>query len=293
MIGLLAAVFVASLIGSLHCVGMCGPLMACAVMPSARPAAVELGRGFGVSARRHAWMVRLRMQSAYHLGRGVGYAGLGVAAGVVGALLNLGGFLAGAQHIAVLVAGGSLVLIGILALTNALGHGAWSPRVPARWAVGLRRLQAVATTLSPLPRAALIGISTALLPCGWLYAFVITAAGTGSAGWGALVMLVFWVGTLPLLAGLGLGLQSVFGRGGRRWRMAGAAAMVVVGLFTLAQRGALDVEAVAAATQRQAHDNPSSDVPNPEAPAACCPLGQLESVTPPTRPDGGRNQDAS
>ena len=56
----------------------------------------------------------------------------------------------------------------------------------------------------PVWRAAAIGLASALLPCGWLYAFVVLAAGTGSASGGAALMLAFWLGTVPALLGLGL-----------------------------------------------------------------------------------------
>ncbi|MBE7450024.1 MAG: sulfite exporter TauE/SafE family protein [Kofleriaceae bacterium] len=41
-------------------------------------------------------------------------------------------------------------------------------------------------------RAALLGLLSAALPCGWLWAFVVVAAGTGSPVGGALVMTAFW-----------------------------------------------------------------------------------------------------
>ena len=52
--------------------------------------------------------------------------------------------------------------------------------------------------------AGLIGLGSTLLPCGYLYAFVFTAAATGHPGKAALAMAAFWLGTLPALLGLGL-----------------------------------------------------------------------------------------
>jgi uncharacterized protein len=51
-------------------------------------------------------------------------------------------------------------------------------------------------------RAAALGCVTALLPCGWLYGFVLAAAGTGSALRGALVLAAFWSGSVPVLVGV-------------------------------------------------------------------------------------------
>jgi hypothetical protein len=88
----------------------------------------------------------------------------------------------------------------------------------------------------PVVRALATGLLTTLLPCGWLYAFVISAAGTGSPAFGALTMAVFWVGTVPILVTLGAGLRAITGALGRRLPTVTAAAVVVVGLATIVMR---------------------------------------------------------
>jgi sulfite exporter TauE/SafE len=50
-----------------------------------------------------------------------------------------------------------------------------------------------------------LGLFSALLPCGWLHTFVISAIATGSAAKGAALLMAFWAGTVPALA-LGVGL---------------------------------------------------------------------------------------
>ena len=49
----------------------------------------------------------------------------------------------------------------------------------------------------------LLGMLNGLLPCGFVYVFAITAASTGSAFWGAFVMLIFGLSTIPALFSLG------------------------------------------------------------------------------------------
>ena len=49
----------------------------------------------------------------------------------------------------------------------------------------------------------LLGMLNGLLPCGFVYAFAITAASTGSAFWGAVVMFIFGLSTIPALFFLG------------------------------------------------------------------------------------------
>jgi len=49
----------------------------------------------------------------------------------------------------------------------------------------------------------LLGILNGLLPCGFVYVFAITAASTRSAFWGAIVMFIFGLSTLPVMFSLG------------------------------------------------------------------------------------------
>ena len=49
----------------------------------------------------------------------------------------------------------------------------------------------------------LLGMLNGLLPCGFVYVFAITAASTGSALWGAFVMLIFGLSTIPAMFSLG------------------------------------------------------------------------------------------
>jgi hypothetical protein len=85
-------------------------------------------------------------------------------------------------------------------------------------------------------RALLLGLFTTLLPCGWLYAFVATAAGTGSVPGAMLVMATFWLGTVPVLAGLGVVAQRAFGPLRRHLPAVTATAMIVIGLMMVTGR---------------------------------------------------------
>jgi len=95
----------------------------------------------------------------------------------------------------------------VIAAAAIVGWGAWSIAVARGW-----RAPVVAPTLfarglvqlrrrKPATRAWLVGVMTGLLPCGWLWAFVVSAAGTGSPLAGASLMAVFWLGTLPAMTG--------------------------------------------------------------------------------------------
>lgn len=222
MIALFIAVLTASLVGSVHCAGMCGPFVAFAV-------------GLGDRAR----VGRVALHVAYHGGRLVTYALLGAAAGALGAALDLGGRLAGWQRAAALVAGGAMIGIGLVAVLQAAGVRLASLPAPRMLSDFVARTTRAAARLSPLPRALLTGLLTTLLPCGWLYAFAVTAAGTGSVWAGAATMAAFWTGTLPILVALGAGVQQLAGALGRKLPLVTSLGIIAVGLFTVSQRLAM------------------------------------------------------
>lgn len=81
------------------------------------------------------------------------------------------------------------------------------------------------------------------MPCGWLWAFVITAAGVGTPLRGATVMAVFWAGTLPAMALLGAGIHVVSGKLRRHLPWLMPAMVVAVGVWTLVIRAPIVVGA--------------------------------------------------
>ncbi len=216
------AVLIASLLGSVHCAAMCGAFVC---FYTARPAGVPT-----------SWREEAIGHAAYNLGRLVSYLSLGVAAGALGALLDGAGALAGVQRAAAIGAGTLMVVWGAYSVVVASGSRVPVPSAPEGWR---RAMGAVLLRLQrqpPVIRAAATGLATTLLPCGWLYAFVVTASATGSAGRGALVMLVFWAGTLPMMLAVGLGVRRLMGRFALRLPVLSGAAVVVLGLLTILGR---------------------------------------------------------
>jgi sulfite exporter TauE/SafE len=217
---MMGAILVASLLGSLHCAGMCGAFLAISVAPA--------GEGSGVPA----W----RLHAAYHAGRLGTYVTLGVLAGALGSALNLAGDLAGVQRVAGFVAGLVMLTFGLACVGRAMGVRLPRMPVPRVMERVVVRGHGWAERLGASPRAVVIGLLTTLLPCGWLYAFVATAAGTAHPGLGALAMATFWVGTLPVMAALGLGVQRGLGPLRRFMPLATSLLLVGAGLATLAGR---------------------------------------------------------
>ncbi|MEM9419964.1 MAG: sulfite exporter TauE/SafE family protein [Planctomycetota bacterium] len=219
---LVIAVFLASVLGSLHCVGMCGAFLALAFTDLP-----ESGR----------W----RVSAAYHGGRLVSYTALGIAAGTAGSLLDLGGTLAGINQIALPLAGITVIGFGVVGLLRQRGVSIQRFHLPPAWAGRVHRLQSLAMQMQPTQRAAAIGMLTTLLPCGWLYAFAATAGGTASPLLGGLVMVVFWSGTLPALVSCGVGVQALAGRFGKRLPELTCVALIVFGGLAVFGRSQFDI----------------------------------------------------
>ncbi len=210
MTGLAITVLVASLAGSLHCMAMCGPLVA-----------------------MHGGAASLRLALVHGFGRLLTYTSLGAAAGLVGGAVNLAGSLAQVQHAATIVAGLAILGGGVHAIAIARG---WIAAGPARGAWFQRGLVQLRVHRRPSTRAAIAGILTGLLPCGWLWAFVVTAAGTARASSGALVMGAFWLGTMPAMTGMLAAGGPLLARIRARMPVLTACVLVALGLATLASR---------------------------------------------------------
>ena len=221
MIKFYLPIFVASLLGSLHCASMCGPFAAFALMRD---------------KRRGPWLPQL----LYHGGRLLAYASLGSLAGAFGATLDIGGSLLGVGRGAGVVTGALLVALGARRILAILGaRMGWRiPAFPGAARLGqlVGRAQRAAMRSEPVVRSLGTGICTALLPCGWLYAFVAMAAGTGRASSGAFLMLVFWTGTVPILAGIGTGVRGFLARAGRMMQVATAVLVMALGLVSISGR---------------------------------------------------------
>jgi len=223
MIALLTTVFVVSLLGSLHCAGMCGGIVLMCVQAD-QPAD---GRTARLAITPHL---------AYHAGRALSYTLLGVVAGTLGVALDLGGGAVGFGRTAAVIAGTAMIGFGLIAILRHMGVRVGGGRLPHWIAAPFQKAYRFAFTLPVVVRAGVIGLLTACLPCGWLYAFVLAAAGTASPIVGGLVMLVFWAGTVPILLGLGLGAQRLTAPLRRHAPTMTAVALMIIGGLTITNR---------------------------------------------------------
>jgi uncharacterized protein len=199
---LLAGVLLASLLGSVHCGAMCSAF-AC----------------LATRQRTHGMW--------YHSGRLGAYLTLGLLAGAFGAAVNSAGTLVSVQHTAAIVTAVLLMTWGTAQLASTLRARHTAASAP--WADRIASLLHRTDVWEPRVRALSIGAVTGLLPCGWLWAFIATALGTGSPARAALVMCVFWIGTVPMLVAVTAGVRR-FGPLARvRWPLASASIVLLLG----------------------------------------------------------------
>jgi sulfite exporter TauE/SafE len=203
------------MLGAAHCLGMCGPF------------------ALAVGAASPSWRVNLWRQTWYSAGRVFTYAVLGSAAAFGGRWLSVHiGLCANVPAILALVAGGFLVIQGLLAagILPKKGVGAVAACPGAAAFKALLGARATADVF-------LAGLFTGLLPCGLLYGMLALAASTGSVPAGLATMVIFGLGTVPAMVAAGLG-GSVLGVATRQRIHALAAwCLVLTGLVSLA-RGA-------------------------------------------------------
>jgi hypothetical protein len=204
----LIAVFLVGLLGSAHCVGMCGGFVV----------AVAQRGGRGTQVR----------QLLYFLGKTLTYALFGAVAGGVGHVI--GGAFAGVQNVLSIALGIFLVGIG-LGLLGVLKRFS-GPRLPA-W---LGRLPSViARLLKRRTRAATFGLGmvNGLLPCGLVYGVLALAAATGTPLGGALTMAVFGAATIPALYLLSVASFLMRPAWRMRFSRISGVLVVVLGLITI------------------------------------------------------------
>lgn len=245
-------ILTASLAGSGHCVGMCGPF---AILAGQSPSPSLIGRAFAVGN--------------YHVGRLLTYLLLGLIAGSAGSLVDVGGSAMGLQRLAAWFTGSLMIAYGVFAILRFTRLGSLHFTLPEKVGGLVQKAFRWTAHLSGNTRALAIGGITAWLPCGWLYAFVLIALGTSSPWSGLLVMLIFWLGTIPLLSVFVFGIQKL-SQPWKKWLpMATAVLLIVSGVFTLSVRAqavfdSLDVNITQSSNTREAIDKAST------APLPCC-----------------------
>lgn len=193
-----------SFFGSWHCAGMCGPV---ATLMSARQSLLS-----------------------YHLGRLISYVLLGTLAGSLGQFFLNSDFILLRWISAVLLA-----LVLILSGANLVAPASFRQKIAA-WKGAhsllgiIKRLQAFHIGKSGF----VVGLLTALLPCGWLYTYVTAAIATQSPWAGALTLALFWLGGLPALSAVPMMVRKGIQHAGLKQQRIAGLVLITAGLYSLA-----------------------------------------------------------
>ncbi|MDX1776766.1 MAG: sulfite exporter TauE/SafE family protein [Desulfobulbales bacterium] len=179
---LITMAFLTGLLGSGHCIGMCGGLVAALSLSGT-------GRQGGVA-----------FQLLYNIGRITTYGGIGWLVGWLGSAFAYANTLAGLTR-ALLIGSDLFVIIiglgsaGLFAFLRVNFMQLEFPGPVQRLTGMVARLKKLPPALAALP----LGLIMGFLPCGFLYAMIIAAGQSAKPSTGALMMLSFGLGTLPAL----------------------------------------------------------------------------------------------
>lgn len=164
------------LLGSLHCVGMCGPIAL--LLPVSRN-----------NPKKKALQISL-----YHLGRFTAYALLGLAFGFIGQRLNLFGLQ---QYLTI---GVGVLMLSFVLIPSRIWNK-YSLTKPAMHLIGKLKSGLGAALKKKSPDTFLtIGFFNGFLPCGLVYMAVFGSLTLANPLSGSLYMALFGLGTLPLMS---------------------------------------------------------------------------------------------
>jgi sulfite exporter TauE/SafE len=212
---LLSAALLAGLLGSAHCLGMCGGISGL----------------FAVNASVSSLRQQVPLALVYNAGRIVTYAVLGIIVAAFGSVI-----VKASPSLAVgirLLSGCIIILVGLkvafdLRMLNAIermGSSLWSRIAPAA-----QRLLPV----DSMPKAFGLGLVWGWLPCGLVYSVLMIAATSAEPLAGGLTMVTFGVGTMPAMVMTGIGaarMSTMLRRKGARLGL--GMLIVVLGLLTV------------------------------------------------------------
>jgi uncharacterized protein len=168
--------------------------------------AVVGGLVLSVSANYAKAGEKFKPQLMFHAGRLAGFFVLGGILGTIGRSLRLG--ITGNLVLTVAV-GIVMLLLGINLLD--IFRSTMHLRLPKQFSAKIHALRTSTHAATPL----LLGAATFFLPCGFTQSMQAYALTTGNFSSGALIMLVFALGTLPMLALLSF---SAFSINNKPWR---------------------------------------------------------------------------
>jgi hypothetical protein len=212
----LSAALLAGLLGSAHCLGMCAGISGL----------------FAVNSNIASLRNEVPYALTYNLGRVISYAVLGMIVAAFGNVVvraspNIAGGIRLLSGVVIILVGLKVAFdIRVLNAIERMGATLWS------------RIAPVARSLVPvtsLPRALGLGLVWGWLPCGLVYSVLLIAASSAEPLGGAMIMIAFGLGTMPVMVMTGLGAARLSQLMRRRGTRVGLGLLIVVlGLLTIA-----------------------------------------------------------
>jgi sulfite exporter TauE/SafE len=222
------APFFVGFVGSVHCLGMCGPLVL------AYSLHIKSHESAGVTHGVPPWEKGLFHHVAYHAGRILSYGFLGTLGVGLFQRIDFIEFQGNLRGGATLFAGSLMVLLGLVLLKvlPLPGFFTFLSSAPASF---LKRLLPPLFQSRRLGSRMALGLATGFLPCCLSWAMIVKAATTGNLGSGFLTMLSFGLGTAPALFLVGFSASSLSLRARFLGERAAAFSVIVMGLILISK----------------------------------------------------------
>ena len=235
---MLLSALVFGLLGSLHCLGMCGPI---ALMLPLQGSAAQKGL----------------QVFAYHFGRTTAYVILGITFG----LLGKGLYLFGLQQNLSIAMGGLMVILVLIPASWRHKIGLTGPL--ARLLQGLKNRLGVLLKKPGIDTLASLGFLNGFLPCGLVYMALVGAVAMGDPWQGGLYMALFGLGTAPLMSVLIFTRQWVGNRARGVFRKSIPVFVFLIGLLFIVRGLGLGIPYISPKAAAAVHQEATIDCHQP------------------------------
>jgi len=198
-----------------HCIGMCGGIVLAYSAKKIDPHSSKISQGGA--------------HLLYSLGRVLTYSILGAIFGALGGVVlfsnNANGGLLIFAGIVMILAG--LSLMGKIKFLTIIEHSFSSSPLYKKTFISVLNSKSSMSFF-------VLGMLNGLLPCGFVYFFAITAASTADPIYGAMVMAIFGVSTIPAMFGVGFLASLASATSFRNMMMSlSSVAVILYGTYTI------------------------------------------------------------
>jgi hypothetical protein len=219
--------FIVGLIGSLHCLGMCGPLIVAYSLHLSGTGAVPARAGFRAGVWHHIF---------FHTGRLATYGFLGALGAGLFYVADLTVFFKQFRGGGTLTGGVLMIALGLVLLKVLPAPGFLSTFIGAG---GFSKVLSPAVMLQAKGSISKVGlgVATGFLPCGLSWAMIVKAAATQHIPLGFLTMIAFGLGTVPVLFLTGMSASFISIRVRLMGERVAALSVILMGLILVYKGG--------------------------------------------------------